>query len=173
VKEHPVRQSAWPRELDGLPHRSTDWDFLVGEWTVHNRRLSAPLAGSDEWYETEATAASTTLQNGAVSIDEMWFAEQGFAGTTFRVHDRQEDTWSIYWIHSDRGHLEPPVTGKWSPDGARFEGYGREPIEGREVLVRFLWHSISATTATWEQAFSLDDGTTWETNWVMSWTRPA
>lgn len=40
------------------------------------------------------------------------------------------------------------------------------------MAVRFFWHSISATTATWEQAFSADDGATWETNWVMSWSRP-
>ena len=167
-----MRQALWPRDLAGLPRRSTGWDFLVGEWTVHNRRLLAPLSASDEWYESEATAVSTTLQNGAVSIDEMWFADQGFAGTTIRVLDRDDDSWSIWWVHSDRGHLEPPVTGSWNADGSRFDGHGRDVHEGREVEVRFHWHSISETTATWEQAFSLD-GETWETNWVMTWTRPA
>ena len=165
-----MRQALWPRELPGLPRRSTDWDFLVGEWTVHNRRLRAPLSGSRDWYESEATAASTTLQNGAVSVDEMWFGDEGFAATTFRVLDRDAGTWSIWWVHSDRGHLEPPVTGRWT-DG-RFEGRGRDTVDGREVQVRFSWHSISETTATWEQEFSLD-GESWETNWVMSWTRPS
>lgn len=166
-----MRQALWPRELEGLPRRTTDWDFLVGEWTVHNRRLRTPLSGSGESYETTATAVSTTLQNGAISIDEMWFAEEGFAGTTIRVHDRDTDSWAISWVHSDRGGLEPPVTGRWR-DG-RFEGLGRDTHDGREVLVRFTWHSISETTATWEQEFSGDDGATWETNWVMTWTRPA
>jgi hypothetical protein len=168
-----MRQALWPRELDGLPHRSTAWDFLVGEWAVHNRRLMAPLSDSEQWHETAATAVSTTLQNGAISIDEMWFADEGFAGTTIRVHDRDTDAWSISWVHSDRGGIEPPVTGRWNADGTRFDGEGRDTHDGREVLVHFVWHSISETTATWEQSFSDDGGQTWETDWVMTWTRPA
>jgi hypothetical protein len=37
--------------------------------------------------------------------------------------------------------------------------------------VRFIWSGISETTAHWEQAFSIEGGQTWETNWVMDSTR--
>lgn len=37
--------------------------------------------------------------------------------------------------------------------------------------MRFVWSGISATTARWEQAFSLDGWDTWVSNWAMEFTR--
>jgi hypothetical protein len=37
--------------------------------------------------------------------------------------------------------------------------------------VRFLWTDITATSAHWEQAFSLDGDEKWLTNWTMDSTR--
>jgi hypothetical protein len=39
------------------------------------------------------------------------------------------------------------------------------------VRVRFKWTHDTPATARWEQAFSADDGATWETNWIMQMTR--
>lgn len=157
-------------QIDGLEKRTSGFDFLVGEWTVANRRLTTPLSGRDEWYETGATACSMTLHNGAISIDEMWYPEQGFAGTSIRVHDASADDWTIYWVNSRTGHLQPPVRGRWGQDGV-FTATGPDTFGGREIIARYRWHSISAASATWEQAFSVDEEKTWETNWVMTWTR--
>ena len=41
------------------------------------------------------------------------------------------------------------------------------------ILCRFRWTIHSDEKATWDQAFSTDDGGTWETNWVMEETRIA
>jgi len=166
-----VIQALWPRELDGLPRRTTGFDFLVGTWQVHNRRLRAPLTGSEEWYETSARAASMTMHNGSVSIDEMWYAELGFAGSSIRVHTPEDDLWSIYWVSSRTGELQPPVSGRWNDDGTRFEAQGPDVYEGQPIISRYYWHSITDTEASWEQAFSTDQGQVWETNWVMTWTR--
>lgn len=160
-----------PLLIDGLTKRTSGFDFLVGDWTVANRRLRQPLAGRDDWYETDATASATTLHNGAISIDEMWFPQLGFAGTSIRVHTPADDLWTIYWVNSNSGHLQPPVRGTWSADGQRFVATGPDELDGRAILTRYLWHSVSASSATWEQAFSVDDGKSWETNWIMTWTR--
>ncbi|KAA1425788.1 hypothetical protein [Nocardioides antri] len=159
------------REPIGLPKRTSGFDFLVGRWNVANRRLRSPLTGSDEWYETHATATSGTLHNGAISIDEMWYPELGFAGSSIRVHTPHDDRWTIYWVNSDTGHLQPPVFGRWEEDGQRFVATGPDVYDGTEIRARYLWHSIAPHSAVWEQAFSTDDGATWETNWVMTWTR--
>jgi len=43
--------------------------------------------------------------------------------------------------------------------------------DGRKMKVRFYWTRRGADAARWEQAFSYDDGKSWETNWVMDFLR--
>ena len=45
------------------------------------------------------------------------------------------------------------------------------PANGADIAVRFIWSDITPRSARWEQAFSPDDGNTWETNWIMEFTR--
>ena len=46
-----------------------------------------------------------------------------------------------------------------------------ETFNGRPIKVRFRWSEITPKSARWEQAFSPDGGATWETNWVMHFSR--
>ncbi len=48
---------------------------------------------------------------------------------------------------------------------------GGDVLDGRSILVRFVWSAIEARSARWEQAFSPDGGASWETNWVMRFVR--
>jgi hypothetical protein len=61
--------------------------------------------------------------------------------------------------------LEPPVHGRFERGVGTF--FGEDAHEGRPILVRFIWSGVTARAARWEQAFSLDRGVSWETNWVM------
>jgi hypothetical protein len=60
--------------------------------------------------------------------------------------------------------------GRFADDG-RGEFYDREELNGRPILVRFVWSEITPTSAHFEQAFSEDDGATWEVNWITDQTR--
>jgi nicotinamidase-related amidase len=42
--------------------------------------------------------------------------------------------------------------------------------KGKPIRVRYLWTNLSSAPH-WEQAFSEDQGKTWETNWTMNFTR--
>jgi hypothetical protein len=44
-------------------------------------------------------------------------------------------------------------------------------FSGRPIRVRYMWSNVATPTPRWEQAFSDDGGTTWETNWVVDFTR--
>lgn len=37
--------------------------------------------------------------------------------------------------------------------------------------MRFTYENLGPRDARWSQAFSPDDGASWETNWIMEFTR--
>lgn len=145
-----------------------DFDFLMGSWRVHNRKLKARLQGSDEWLEFAATNVARPLLDGRGNEDEFRTAD-GFIGMSLRFHDPASERWAIYWVDNRRVTLEPPVYGRFTDGVGLFEG--SDTFEGRPIRVRFIWSRTRTATPRWEQAFSEDGGRTWETNWVMDFTR--
>jgi hypothetical protein len=155
------------RSKDG----ARDFDFWMGSWRVHNRRLRERLKGSTEWEEFEATVVARPILGGVANEDEYRTDHAGgFIGMSFRFFDPATRQWSIYWADSRRGVLDPPVVGGFTGDTGLFEG--RDVFEGRPILVRFSWSRVTTKAPHWEQAFSDDGGKTWETNWIMDMTRP-
>jgi hypothetical protein len=148
-----------------------DFDFWMGSWNVRNRRIRRRLAGSDGWDEFEATVVARPLLDGLGNEDEFRTEyDGGFIGMSFRFFDPETKVWSIYWADTRRlGVLDPPVLGGFDGDTGIFEG--EDTFEGRPILVRFKWSGVTTPTPRWEQAFSEDAGETWETNWVMDFTR--
>ena len=145
-----------------------DFDFLVGHWTIANRRLKERLAGCPEWEEFTSTSRCWNLFDGAANLDEFTFPD-GTHGLTLRLLDRTTDEWSLNWSSSQAGTLLPPVVGRFDGPDGRF--YGDDRHNGTPVRVRYIWSGITPTSARWEQAFSIDGEETWETNWVMEFTR--
>jgi hypothetical protein len=56
-------------------------------------------------------------------------------------------------------------------EDGRGEFYAHEVFENRHVYSRFIWSEITEASCRWEQAFSIDGGKTWETNWIADFTR--
>ncbi|MEU6768422.1 hypothetical protein ABZ916_38690 [Streptomyces sp. NPDC046853] len=149
------------------PH---DFDFFFGDWDVAHRRRKDFLDPAGEWEEFTAVSRCWSLFGGAANIDEMDCSGEGFMGLTLRLFDRETEDWSLNWSSSRSGKLFPPVFGRFGADG-RGEFHGDDTYDGRPVRVRFVWSGISARTAVWEQAFSVDSGQTWLDNWSMRFTR--
>jgi hypothetical protein len=150
-----------------------DFDFLFGSWKVHNRYLRGRLRQSTEWVEFDAQSQTDPLLQGFGHLDRYSAVRDGspFEGITLRLFDPATGEWSIQWADTARARtLLPPMVGRFI--GGVGEFYGDETVDGKKVLCRFLWTRPSADSARWEQAFSDDGGKTWETNWIMTLTRP-
>ena len=146
----------------------TDFDFRTGRWHVRNRRLRQRWVGSDVWDEFDGDARCEPRLNGVVNIDEMDCPDRGFSGLTVRSFDLGTSQWSIYWVNSTVGTLEPPVRGGFAGGVGIFEGPdtdGGEPID-----VRFTWTIADDDHNRWQQEFSRP-GHDWEVNWIMEFTR--
>jgi hypothetical protein len=149
-----------------------DFDFIFGSWKVHNRYLKERLSRSTEWIEFEAHSEVSPLLDGFGHLDRYSAIRDGsaFEGVTVRLFDPATAQWSIHWADTKHArNFLPPMTGRFL--GGVGEFYGEETVRGRTVLCRFLWTRPEVDEARWEQAFSEDGGKTWETNWIMTFTR--
>lgn len=146
-----------------------DFDFLFGEWRGHSRRLDKWLRGSDTWEETEAQLTVRPILGGLGNFDEMTFGPDSSLGVTLRLFSPATRQWSLYWANNRTGELFSPMIGGFTDGIGEF--YGHEPWEGRWLYSRFIWSGITERTAHWEQAFSIDGGRNWETNWKVGFTR--
>jgi hypothetical protein len=151
---------------------ATNFDFLFGRWRIDNERLKERLVGSNDWERFEASGECRPVLGGVGNVDSFdttW--NGGFRGMTLRLLNLDTRQWSIYWASNRSGVLEPPVVGAFESGVGRF--FGRDTHKGIPVLARFIWSEITPTSAHWQQAFSTDEGKTWETNWHMRMSRVA
>lgn len=156
-----------------------DFDFFHGRWQLRNERLKQRLAGSGEWEVFAATTECRPILDGFGNIDDFvtdWGrpgSREPFVGMSLRLFNAATGEWSIYWAGNHDGVLEAPMVGRFGndPAGDRTGTFsGTLQHEGRPVRAKFTWDQISANAAHWHQAFSADEGRTWETNWHM-WMR--
>jgi len=149
---------------------NTDFAFLVGSWSSRQRRLTKILAGTDEWYEFDATLDSQLCLDGNGVFDVLRAPERGYEGVTLRLYDPTAQVWRIWSASKNTGgQLDVPVVGRFHGSVGTFEC--DDTFEGTPIRVRYLWSGTDTPNPRWEQAFSTDGGQTWEVNWVATFAR--
>jgi hypothetical protein len=144
----------------------------MGIWNVRHRYLLKRLVDCHDWIEFDGCCAARKILDGCGNVDESRIDLPGdpYRGMTLRTWDPDTAEWSIYWLDSRRpGRLTPPVKGRFAKGIGIF--HGDDVFDRRPIRVRFVWSRIERDQARWEQAFSRDDGNSWETNWIMDFTR--
>ena len=153
---------------------SHDFDWMVGTWKAHLKKLVNPLTGSTKWIEFDGTQRTWLAWGGKSAMDEFVVEDPAtrtrIDALTVRLYNPAQDQWSIYWANATNGEFSLPATvGRWT--NGRGEFYDHESIGGRWILVRYVWSGITPTSAHFEQSFSVDGGKTWEANWISDLTR--
>jgi hypothetical protein len=149
----------------------TDFDFMIGTWTVRHRRLNERLVGCQQWTEFSGTSTTRKVLGGWGNVEDNYLdlPVDPYHAVALRSYDAAAAQWSIWWLDARApGTLDVPVVGRF--EGAAGLFLAEDVIAGKPVKVRFTWLAHAAHPR-WEQAFSADDGNTWETNWTMDFTR--
>jgi len=150
-----------------------NFDFLIGKWSVLNRRLKERLTNCDEWIEFQAEMETKRILNGLGLMDEMKSSHFGddFIGLSIRMVNPATNIWTIYWADtsSPENYLKEQVVGEFKNGVGEF--YGKELYLSKEYQLRFTWKKPSENTALWEQAYFDEKAKEWETNWTMKFTR--
>jgi hypothetical protein len=174
--------SIFSRPLPPVPKRGTeavssrdgqhDFDFNFGTWKTHMKRLKHPLTGSAEWVELNGTVVVRKVWDGRAQLEEVEADGPNghFEDLGLFLYNPEAHQWSLNFANSKTGVLGvPPTIGEFQ-DG-RGEFYDQETYNGRAILARIVWSDITADSHKFEQAFSDDNGKTWEPNVVADLTR--
>ena len=150
------------------PH---DFDFHIGTWKTHVRRLTRPLTGSTTWVEMDGTTVVRKVWDGRANLVELTADTPNgrFEGLSLRLYNPETRQGRIHYANAANGMLDVPVIGEFKD--RRGEFYSQDTLNGRAIFVRFVVTPVNADTIRFEQAFSADGGKTWELNWIATDTR--
>jgi hypothetical protein len=151
-----------------------DFDFFFGSWKVHHKRRKAWLAGSEEWFEFSGSCKTQPLLDGSGNLDDnvLDLPTGAYRAVTLRAFNPSSRKWAIWWLDGRDPHtLGLPMMGGFSDGVGTF--FGDDMFDRKPIACRFLWSAIAEESCRWEQAYSVDSGRSWETNWIMDFTRTA
>jgi hypothetical protein len=148
-----------------------DFDFEIGAWHTHLKRLQHPLTGATTWIEYDGTSVISKIWKGRANLVELEVdgPTGHIEGLSLRLYNPQSRQWSLNFANSAQGTISIPTIGEFKNNRGEF--YDQEPFNDRTILVRNVFENISANSYRFEQAFSDDGGKTWEPNFVATLTR--
>ena len=152
---------------DPDPHRQ--FDFWIGEWSVHNRDLQPDGTYS---HGDDTRARITPVIDGQAILEEWAGPLRGrfMNGFSLRAFDPAAERWSLLLFWTTDGNA-----GFGRLDGGFRHGRGEflssYPSGGGTVTQRYTFSDALANTVRWDSATSRDEGQTWHTDWIMEFTR--
>ncbi len=167
----PETRAESPVTLPTTRDGSHDFDFKLGTWRTHIRRIPDPF---------DSPAKSMEL-NGQVTVEKVWngraFLEQieadgpkgHWQALTLFLYNPQAHQWSQSFINSAMGTLATPTIGSFR-DG-RGELFSNDTFKDRAILVRGVWSDIKSNSHRYEESYSDDGGRTWRPAFVGDLTR--
>jgi len=150
-----------------------DFDFELGTWRTHLRRLQHPLSGSTTWLEYNGTTSVRAVSGGRANLLEFHVSSSSGSidALSLRLYEPEGRQWTVNFANLRDGRLTPAVIGSFRDGRGSF--YGQDSLNGRAIFVRFIITRPTPDSAHFEQAFSADGGQTWEVNWIADDVRTA
>ena len=150
---------------------SRDFDFEIGEWSTHIKRLQRPLTGSTAWVEYTGTTTVRGVLGQRANIAELRVEGPAgrIEGAALRLYNPAARQWSVHYFNAADGMLTAPLVGGFRDGRGVF--VGQDTLAGRTILVRFVIVTAGADACRFEQSFSDNGGESWELNWVATDTR--
>src|ERR1700722_3198184 len=119
----PIAGHAQPGAVPPLAQHdgAHDFDFLLGDWKAHVKRLPDRLVGSTAWIEYDGISRHHSVLGSSANLEEFEVesptTHARIKAQTLRLHDPVSQQWSIYGFDVDNGALGLPATVGQFDDG--------------------------------------------------------
>jgi hypothetical protein len=80
-----------------------DFDFEVGTWKIHLKRLLHPLAGSTAWVEFDGSCGTREVWGDRAQLEEFETdspAAGHIEGLTLRLYNPRTHQWRLFWANN-------------------------------------------------------------------------
>jgi hypothetical protein len=152
---------------------SHDFDFNIGSWHTHIRRVLDPFSPSSAFIVLEGTVTVHKVWNGRAQLEEIEAdgPKGHWEGMTLFLYNPETHEWSQTFANNTMGAPDVPLIGSFN-DG-RGELYSQDTFHNRSILVRGTWSDITPDAHRYTESYSDDAGATWHDAFIAELTRQA
>ena len=162
--------SANPPQANALRDGAHDFDFNLGVWHTHIRRMLDPFASQTNFIELDGTVTIRKVWGGRGLLEEIEAdgPKGHWEGLSLFLYNPESHQWSQSFLNSKTPSLNPLV-GSFK-DG-RGELFQQDTFHGKSILVRAVWSVVTPNEHHYEEDFSNDGGKTWAVSFTATKTR--
>ena len=148
-----------------------DFDFNLGVWHTHIRRVLDPFSASSESQELHGTVTVRPVWGGRALLEEIEAdGPRGhWQGLTLFLYNPASHQWSQSFADSKSGTFGTGLIGEFH-DG-RGALFSSDTFQGRSILVRGMWSDITPAAHRYEESYSADGGASWHAAFIADLTR--
>jgi hypothetical protein len=148
-----------------------DFDFNIGMWHTHIKRVLDPFSGSTHSMVLDGTVTVRKIWGGRAQLEEIEAEGPNghWEGMTLFLYNPQSHQWSQTFVDGKSGVQEGGSIGSFS--NGRGELYSPDSFEGKSVLARGIWSDITQDSHKYEISYSNDGGATWSAVFTANLTR--
>ena len=163
-----------PASADSAPRDGQhDFDFNIGVWKTHIKRVLDPLSGSGEALELNGTVTVRKLWGGRAQLEEIEAdgPKGHWEALTLFLYNPSARQWSQVFANAKQGMVVTPLIGEFR--NGRGELFSTDTFKGRSILVRGTWSDIKPNSHRYTESYSADGGVTWAPAFIGDLARQA
>jgi len=151
-----------------------DFDFNIGVWHTHIKRILDPFASSSESVEMNGTVTVRKVWDGKAELEEIEAdgPKGHWEALTLFLYNPSAHQWSQSFVNSKVGTLSSSSTNVGEFKDGRVVLVGQDStVSDKTILVRAVWSDIKPDSHRYEESYSNDGGTTWVRSFIANLTR--
>jgi hypothetical protein len=167
-----IGHSQTPTPTPAVHDGQHDFDFNIGVWHTHIKRILDPFSSGSDSVELNGTVTVRTVWGGKAELEEIEAdgPKGHWEGLTLFLYDPSAHQWSQSFVNSKVGTLSASANVGEFKDG-RGVLVGQDTVNDKTILVRAVWSDIKPDSHQYEESYSNDGGTTWVRAFVANLTR--
>jgi hypothetical protein len=148
-----------------------DFDFNIGVWHTHIKRIADPLSDSGVSTEFNGTVTARKIWGGRAQLEEIEAdrPDGHWEGLTLFLYNPQSRQWSQTFMDGKEAALNAPTIGSFK-DGWG-ELFSQDTLNGKSIQVRGVWSEIKPDSHRYEESYSTDGGQSWHAAFIANLTR--